>query len=321
MFRWKSDAIMMLLDIFAGRSPYTLRKRALALMHICDFLEANYNPRFPITEGTMYYFLRCEKEKGAPPCRLKGCVQAVTFCRFALDMPELDEVVNSARCKSTTKPKQAVEKNLASPLLVKEVLRLHEVLEGSGDQWNMLFSGAALFCLYSRARWGDLMRAEGVLVDRDSNGVACYLEARVGSHKTMQSQQHRHQFLPMVAPSEGVKSGNWIEQWLRVRHSFDLDFEKGAVMPAPQMDGSPGNRPLDSQEAASWLRMILFGISTPLPDRKVAQGNQIVVCSQERIGHQCEDAAGPPHPAIPHGPIQVTVQLLASQQWNNYCMR
>ena len=131
-------------------------------------------------------------------------------------------------------------------------------------------AGAALFCLYARARWGDLMRAEGVLIDSDSSGVACYLEARVGSHKTMQSQQHRHQFLPMVAPSEGIKSGNWIEQWLRVRLSFALDFEKDSVMPAPQMDGSPGSRPLDSQEAAAWLRMILFGVSTPLPDRKVA---------------------------------------------------
>ena len=38
-FRMETDALMMLLDIFAGRSPYTLRKRALALMRICDYLE------------------------------------------------------------------------------------------------------------------------------------------------------------------------------------------------------------------------------------------------------------------------------------------
>ena len=31
-------ALRMLLDIFAGKSPYTLRKRALALMRLCDYL-------------------------------------------------------------------------------------------------------------------------------------------------------------------------------------------------------------------------------------------------------------------------------------------
>ena len=114
------------------------------------------------------------------------------------------------------------------------------------------------------------MRAETVLIDCDSNGVACYLEARVGAHKTMQSQQHRHQFLPMVAPCEGVRSGNWIEQWLRVRNVFSFDLDSNVVMPAPQADGSPGVRPLDSQEAAAWLRMILFGSSDVLSNRKVA---------------------------------------------------
>ena len=50
-FRMETDALMMLLDIFAGRSPYTLRKRALALMRICDYLETNYRPSFPIPEA------------------------------------------------------------------------------------------------------------------------------------------------------------------------------------------------------------------------------------------------------------------------------
>ena len=190
-FRMEADALMMLLDIFAGKSPYTLRKRALALMRICDYLETNYRPNFPIPESSMYFFLRCEREGGAPTSRLKGYMQAINFCRYFFDMTELEETVNSARCKGTTKQKHVVERCQASPLLVKEVSKLHEVLEHGTDQWNKLFAGAALFCLYSRARWGDLMRAETVLIDCDSNGVACYLEARVGAHKTMQSQQHR----------------------------------------------------------------------------------------------------------------------------------
>ena len=74
----------------------------------------------------------------------------------------------------------------------------------------------------------------------------------------------------MVAPCEGVRSGNWIEQWLRVRNGFSLNLDTNVVMPAPQVDGSPGVRPLDSQEAAAWLRTILFGCSDVMPNRKVA---------------------------------------------------
>ncbi len=269
-FRWESEALTMLLDIFAARSPYTLRKRALALMHVCDYLDSAGCSRFLITERDMYAFLCKERNLGAPSSRFKGYMQAVTFCRFVLDMTELDETVNSARCKGMTKQKKVSEKKLASPLLVKEVKILHDMLTSGSDVWQRLFAGAALFCLYSRARWGDLMRAETVLVDCDSSGVACYLEARVGSHKTMQSQQHRHQFLPMVAPGLGVTDGNRIEQWLHARNSLSLDFCKDCVMPAPQPDGSPDCRPLNSQEAAGRLRLVLFGNASPLPDRKVA---------------------------------------------------
>ena len=269
-FRWESEALSMLLDIFAARSPYTLRKRALAVMRICDYLEENVLDRFPISERNMYAFLCSERNSGAPASRLKGLMQAITFCRFVLDLTDLEETVNSARCRGTTRQINIAEKNQASPLKVKEVQLLHEVLSKGEDIWFQLFAGAALFCLYARARWGDLMRAEYVLVDCDSSGKACYLEARVGSHKTMQSQQHRHQFLPMVAPGSGVTEDLWIEQWLAVRQTLSLSLDQGRVMPAPQPDGSPGARPLDSQEAAGWLRLILFGDPSPLKDRKVA---------------------------------------------------
>ena len=269
-FRWESEALAMLLDIFAARSPYTLRKRALAVMRICDYLDENVLDSFPISERNMYAFLCSERNSGAPSSRLKGLMQAITFCRHVLDLTDLEETVNSARCRGTTRQTIIAERNQASPLKVKEVQQLHEVLSNGQDVWFQLFAGAALFCLYARARWGDLMRAEYVLVDCDSSGKACFLEARVGSHKTMQSQQHRHQFLPMVAPGSGVTGDPWIEQWLRVRQTLSLSLDEGRVMPAPQPDGSPGDRPLDSQEAAGWLRLILCGDPSPLKDRKVA---------------------------------------------------
>ena len=154
-FRWEGDAITMLLDIFAARSPYTWRKRALALMHICDYLELHWCPAFPILEKDMYAFLCYERDSGAPSSRLKGYMQSINFCRFVLDLKELDEVVNSARCRGTTKPKSVVERNQTSPLKVEEVKLLHSTLTSGSELWDRMFSGAALFCLYARARWGE----------------------------------------------------------------------------------------------------------------------------------------------------------------------
>ena len=46
-----------------------------------------------------------------------------------------------------------------------------------------------------------------------------------------------------------------METWLKVREGLRIPFHETAlVMPAPQLDSLAGERPLDSQEAAAWLR-------------------------------------------------------------------
>ena len=52
----EAAALRMLLDIFAGKSPYTLRKRALALMRLCDYLESYIVDSFPVCERDRYAF-------------------------------------------------------------------------------------------------------------------------------------------------------------------------------------------------------------------------------------------------------------------------
>lgn len=123
---------------------------------------------FPVSERDFYAFLRHERNSGAPTPRLRGYLQAATFCRYVLDIEYLDNAVKSARCKATAKTANVVEKKQASALLVAEVRRLHQLLDSSDDVWDRMFAGAALFCLYCRGRWGDVMRAERVIVDQDS---------------------------------------------------------------------------------------------------------------------------------------------------------
>ena len=82
---------------------------------------------------------------------------------------------------------------------------------------------------------------------------------------------NRHEFLPMTAPSPGLWETNWAETWLKVREELKIPFhETSVVMPAPQPDATAGERPLDSQEAAAWLRLLLHGDSNVNPERKVS---------------------------------------------------
>ena len=69
-------ALRMLLDIFAGKSPYTLRKRAPALMRLCDYLESYIMDSFPVCEKDFHAFLCHERNSGAPVSRLSGCLNA-----------------------------------------------------------------------------------------------------------------------------------------------------------------------------------------------------------------------------------------------------
>jgi hypothetical protein len=120
-----------------------------------------------------------------------------------------------------------------------------------------MFCGAVLFVVYSRARWSDAQHSSSLTFDRDGDTV-CFVEAVTGLHKTMRALQHRHQFLPLVAPSVGITEQNWGELWEMVRKELKINFEDGfPLMPAPLENGEPGKRALDSEEAGRWLRALL----------------------------------------------------------------
>ena len=120
-----------------------------------------------------------------------------------MGVDELSDCANSKRCKGAAKQDVPREVRQAAPLKVADVEKIHNILH-TDNGWNAMFCGAILMAISSRARWGDLMRCESIIFDMDMDDSIHYVEARVGRHKTRHSQQHRHQFLPMVAPSLGV---------------------------------------------------------------------------------------------------------------------
>ena len=125
-------------------------------------------------------------------------------------------------------------------------------------------------CVYCRARWGDLMRTEHVIVDTDNRGQLQFLEARTGRHKTMRAQMHRHQFLPMVAPCHGIDGKDWGSVWIQVRDSLQVAWPpEGLIMPAPGLQAQVTSRPLETQECAAWLRK-LVGSQESSAERRIS---------------------------------------------------
>eukprot|EP00435_Cladocopium_sp_Y103_P076319 s49_g90.t1 len=264
-----NSQLIMLGDVFRGKAPSTLTKRANSMRILCEQLQL-VGLKFPCSESTLYGIL-CElRRRGHPPSRSKGILEAIAFTRYTMGSVECDSLLKGRRCWGAATIDEPLNRNQASPLRVKELEKLHSILAGSADRWDKLFAGMTLFVIYARARWSDAQHSANLVFDRH-NGRIHYAEAVTGLHKSVRALQFRHQFLPLIAPSIGITSDNWAEQWETARMELGVDIKQGfALMPAPLEDGSPGKRALDSKEAGKWLRALLELDETALQDRKVS---------------------------------------------------
>ena len=77
--------------------------------------------------------------------------------------------------------------NQAAPLAVRDLVKLHEILESSDDMWDRVMAGSSLFCVYARARWSDFVHCGNLSLDKLSDGSIAYVDADVSIHKTMHS--------------------------------------------------------------------------------------------------------------------------------------
>lgn len=252
-----NSQIIMLGDVFKNKAPSTLMKRANSLKKLCCYL-GELGLYFPCSETFLYKYL-CElRDLGLPASRGKGVLEAVAFVRYTMGIEECAEMLKGRRCWGAASSDAVKEKSQASPLTVKELQVLHAVLQNDHDLWNQAFAGMVLFVAYSRARWTDAQQASAILFDRDDSGNVVFVEAATGVHKTIHALQHRHQFLPLVAPALGVCSDNWAEKWEQVRNQLGMQLGPGCpLLPAPMEDGSIGKRMLSSQECGKWLRALI----------------------------------------------------------------
>ncbi|CAE7296178.1 car, partial [Symbiodinium sp. CCMP2592] len=265
-------------DLLGGKAPATLRKRYRSLLGYNNFL-SDRGLGFPGSEEIFYQYLCGMREAGRPASARKAVLEAITFTRFVVGIPELAELGESKRCHGSAKQRDFRARVQASPFTVAELTKLHYILANDSELWNRLMAGALLFATYGRARWEDLSHAESITVDRGENGEAAFIEAGVGVHKTMGAKLMRGQLLPMVAPGVGVTEDLWIEQFMETRRLLGIgEPPPFPVMPAPDHQGFPTVRSLESDEAGSWARLLLFGSADPIPDRRVSSHSCKCTC-------------------------------------------
>ncbi|CAK9072523.1 Uncharacterized protein SCF082_LOCUS35661 [Durusdinium trenchii] len=183
--------------------------------------------------------------------RGKANLPGSSFCKFTVGLQGCDEVLGSGRLLGFAAVERR-EKGPSSQAPILELVhlkKLHEILSLGSDLIDRLGAGAMLVCIYGRARWSDLRYIDHVDVEARRN-------------KTSAVGIRREQYLPLVIPWEGVVSDDWIEVLLKVYQEAGLDMTKvplGPFLPAPKIGGGFCARPLSTQEAARWLRLLLSG--------------------------------------------------------------
>ena len=160
-----NSQLIMLGDVFRGKAPSTLNKRANSMKILCNLLE-EMSVAFPCDEPTLYKVLCNLRASGAPPSRGKGILEAIAFVRYTMGILECDSLLKGRRCWGAATSDAPLNRMQSSPLQVHELEKLHYILEHDQDKWNRLFCGTVLFMTYARARWSDAQHAVNILFDR-----------------------------------------------------------------------------------------------------------------------------------------------------------
>ena len=269
-----NSAMATLQSAFGVKSPATLIKRASTVRKFIRWCEQNIMDDcardlgfLPFKEAHVWsYFqglraMRMNAEKGfTGPSNF---LETVRFCKFTLGFFLTEGILESRRLLGFA----AIEKRekgparQAPPLQLEHLKQLHAVLASDSNPVDRLGAGVMLICLYSRARWSDLRAIHHVEIECKRNGCMVLFTRE---HKTCSVGERREQCLPLIVPWHGVTQDDWLGCFLTLYEQCGLDIHKvplGPLLPAPKLETGFYARPLSTEEAARWLRMLLQGTS------------------------------------------------------------
>ena len=251
--------------LFGTKSPNTVLKRARTMTRYCKWVKDDLREQpLPIQEWHVWSFINHLEKNSFGSTSGTDLVECLRFCKYIFGMHGVDEVLQSRRILGLAAIMRSAKKvkSRAPPLTLEQVHRLHEILSKDTIIENRVMAGTCLFAIYSRARWSDLRCVDHMILNT-KNGEGT-LEAFTREHKMSALGLRREQFLPLIAPAQGVCHGDWTNDFRVAYEQAGLNmFEKplGPLMRAPDGRGGWYKRALTTEEAANWLRSFVQGLN------------------------------------------------------------
>ena len=265
----RTDAFGILDAVVGLRSPYTLTKRANALMGYLHWSSRTGGlSKDPFNEESVWVYLSHLRESGASPTKGDSLLSSLRFARYVLGFDSLDPAINSRRlvgiCELMAAGKRILKQ--AKVLQVSQVLRLHQLLVDSDVHiCDRAICAYMLLALYGRCRHSDLQMIKSVECDFDEQKGG-FVVVHTACHKTGRSAALKSTLLPIIIPARGVDGKvyagiaiNLLRQCgLMIEHDVD-----GPLLRAPLGVADFLQRGMTSQESSMSLRKLL---GLPEPD-------------------------------------------------------
>jgi hypothetical protein len=255
-----SEVAPSLVAVLEARKTATLEKRAGSLRLYESWFVTTGRPVSEIfAERTVFDHMAFLNDERVGATRGLALSQAINFAGglFKFDVAA---VAGSPRVRGLVvrllKTRQPLRQR--APLTVAMVAFLENLSCDSEEDVEGILAGAALFCLYARARVGDLRRSPvDPILDIAAGGRVGFAQGAFFEHKTAKAGSKIS--LPIVAPLPGVTGRNWAAPWLDRRHRLRLvAAECGTLLPAPAADGGWTSVPMKTVEFGVALRALFL---------------------------------------------------------------
>jgi hypothetical protein len=234
-----SEESKSLVAVLEARKTATLYKRAGSLrLYESWFATTGHGAAELFAEKSVFEHMAYLNEERVGATRGLALTQAINFAGglFKFDVaaaassPRVRGLV--VRLLKTRRPLRQ-----RAPLTVAMVSFLENLSCDAEDDVEGILAGAALFCLYARARVGDLRRSPvDPIMDMAAGGRGGFVQGAFFEHKTAKAGSKVS--LPIVAPLPGVSGRDWASPWLDRRIRLRLcAADCGTLLPAPSSDG------------------------------------------------------------------------------------
>ena len=243
-------------DVFSAKSTATLCKRSASLWAYAKWvMSAKGEGPLHATESAFYdYMLHLKSGAGAPSTGDSFC-QAWNFLHHLMGMrTPPPSVLLSPRVKGAAKAMLSKKRRLvqASPLTVKMVKGLENVVLQAPYQHWVVIAGHLLFCLGSSCRFSDSLSLADLSCS--TAGGITLLEAESAKFKTQ--GERRDVFLPLCCLGQFFASTPWADRWIQAREAAGLGLSPS--LPAWSEATSEWlPRPMTTSEAALFLNEFL----------------------------------------------------------------